>query len=162
MISEKPKFYQVILNYIGRYPVLFYILSWTWGILESLLGFLVILPIMLIGRIYIFCNRLVVQTPKFFGRWGWAALGCFAMVSYNHKPNSIVIIQEFGHGIQNIIFGPFTLFIITIPAMIRYLVYLISGKYKEFWFDRQASKLGYYHVYLVNFNKNPNTKVVAD
>lgn len=63
------------------------------------------------------------------GNWGGVELGCVALCgSYSQKDGSCydphwfehTRRHEFGHTIQQLIFGPFQLFIVGIPSAIRY------------------------------------------
>ncbi len=94
----------------------FYILSFTWGIIMSLIGALVILILLIAGqKPKIFHGRVYIEVGN---NWGGCELGCFFICS---KYESLSLKQhEAGHGIQNIIFGPLTPFIISIPSAIRY------------------------------------------
>lgn len=62
--------------------------------------------------------------PKCFGGSYGFEMGCFWFVAYNcdeyDNKQSTFMGHEAGHGIQNIIFGPFQLVLVQIPSMIRY------------------------------------------
>ena len=96
--------------------ILFYILSFTWGILLSLVGTVVILSLIIIGKKpKLFHDRVYIEVGE---DWGGCELGCFFICN---KDASLSLKQhESGHGIQNIIFGPITPFISSIPSAIRY------------------------------------------
>lgn len=65
--------------------------------------------------------------------------------------------HEFGHAIQNMLYGPFFIFLVAIPSGIRYQ--LITRKiikvkdYDDIWFERQATNWGYRYVDLWEKNK---------
>ena len=90
----------------------FYILSFTWGIVMSLIGALIILILLIAGqKPKLFHGRIYIEIGK---GWGGCELGCFFLCS---KGSSLSLKQhESGHGIQNILFGPFTPFLVSIPS----------------------------------------------
>ena len=102
---------------------MYYLLQWTWGF-----------PLTAIGAVayLIFTN---------------INLGLFTLINKNRKD---LIIHEYGHSIQNILFGWFTIFIITIPSIIRFwyrtLKTVLNKEnktgYYDIWFERQATRLG--------------------
>lgn len=129
--------------------VLFWALSLTWGF-----------PLTLFGAISALCLLITGHKPKRFyhyvyfevgENWGGLEAGPFF---FTNKNSSLHLKQhEAGHGIQNIIFGPFMIFVVTIPSGIRYWYreYLIrSGKktyeqlppYDSIWFEGWATRLG--------------------
>lgn len=128
---------------------LFWLLSFTWG-----------LPLTLIGLL---CSSVLLITghkPKRFHHflyfevgedWGGLEGGCFFVVC---KDASLFLKQhEAGHGLVNIILGPFSLLLITLPSCIRYWYrdYVVSmgektraelPPYYSIWFERWPSNLG--------------------
>ncbi len=96
--------------------ILFYFLSFTWGILMTLIGGITILILMLIGhKPETFNSRCYIRVGNF---WGGCALGCFFLT--DSHTNLHIKQHECGHGIQNIVFGPLMPFIVCIPSAIRY------------------------------------------
>ena len=96
--------------------ILFYTLSFTWGIIMSITGSFIILALLVIGKKpELFHGRVYIQIGK---NWGGCEMGCFFICSEN---SSLALKQhECGHGIQNILFGPFTPFLVSIPSALRY------------------------------------------
>lgn len=131
--------------------VIFYLLSFTWGILWTLLGLLV-LPIVLLifnKKVELLTRqkRLVVYI-KDAGFGGGISLGIYSIVG---SKSERLIRHEIGHTIQNAWFGPLFIFIVGIPSMIRYRYRKIIKKrnpekvlpdYDSIWFEGQATKLG--------------------
>lgn len=126
--------------------VLYWIGQCTWGLLMNIIGFLVALFMQIIGK----TPYCIGHTFMFyFGKgWGGLTLGAVIIVSEDCSPSTIS--HEYGHTIQNLIFGPFELFI-GIASAIRYwyreLHYYRKGKvpptkYDDIWFEGQASKWG--------------------
>ena len=126
----------------------FWFLSLTWGILLSLIGFV-------IGLVLVICG----VKPKRIGwfvyfevgeNWGGFELGGLFVV--NKGADKELIEHELGHGVQNIMFGMFMIFIVCIPSMVRYWWRRIRRKmgcpeeklksYNSFWVERSASELG--------------------
>lgn len=89
------------------------------------------------------------------GNWGGLEFGAVALCGsysvtsprwYDHTRK-----HEFGHSLQNIIFGPFTVLIVNIPSAVRYWYNRIAeskGKkfdsdwYDSIWFEGTATKWG--------------------
>lgn len=126
-----------------------WIASFTWGVAMTLAGCLVAAAMIVTGhrphRFHYFIYFEVVEN------WGNLGRRCFFVV--NKNPTNKIKQHESGHGIQNIIFGLFTLFIINIPSCIRYWYrewLFCSGKkkscelsdYDSVWFEGQATRLG--------------------
>lgn len=132
--------------------VLFYFISFTWGIVMSSIGLIAILALAPFGRVHVFHHRLYAVVGH---DWGGLGLGCFFICDNGCKDCDFLRAHECGHGIQNCIFGPFTLFIICIPSAIRYwyreLKYYRKGiipktGYYDIWFEKQASNFGEKYV----------------
>lgn len=132
--------------------ILFYILSLTWGILESLPGLIVILILLPFRRVHIFHGRLYGVIGE---NWGGFEMGCFFLAYKSCMNDDYLCGHECGHGLQNIIWGPLMWFVITIPSIIRYwyreLKYNRKGltpptKYDDIWFEGQATKWGYKYI----------------
>jgi len=131
--------------------ILFYILSFTWGALASVVGLIVMLPFLVTGQVQADHGRIYGIFPKAFGSsWGFA-VGCFFFTSYDCAFDENIVHHEEGHGIQNIIWGPLMLFVITIPSVIRFwyreLKYYRKGlqpktAYEDIWFEAQATRWG--------------------
>ena len=129
--------------------IIFYILSFTWGLPMTLFGGLVALGCLIAG----------IKPKRFhqfiyfeFGEgWGGFEGGIFF---FCNKDSSLQMKQhEAGHGIQNIMLGVFMPFVISIPSAIHYWYrkWLVkSGRkqyselvpYNSIWFERWATELG--------------------
>lgn len=94
----------------------YYVLNTTWGIIMTLFGALLMLVMICIGK-----------KPKRHGgaiyvnvgkNWGGLSLGMFFFTdSFDVKGTKD---HEFGHSLQNCIWGPLFPFVIGIPSAIRY------------------------------------------
>lgn len=124
----------------------FYTLSFTWGIIMSIVGSLVAAVLFIAG-----------YKPKKWGHcwyfevgdnWGGLELGPFFLTDKN--PSEHVRNHEHGHGFQNCTYGPFMV-IISLMSAFRYwyreLKYNRKGltpptKYDDIWFEGEATRLG--------------------
>ncbi len=122
---------------------MFYILSFTWGLPMTLIGLIVAAVMMLRGKkptIYKGCIH-------FHSRYN-LNLG---IVILSEESDRYIMNHEYGHALQNCVYGIFSPFIVTIPSAIRYwyreLKYWRKGKYPptgyyDIWFEAQASRWG--------------------
>ena len=126
----------------------FYTLSFTWGFIFTLTGILTAIPLLLSGH-----------KPK---RWGWCWYFEVGKKDWGGADRGIVFLKskvpaserlmnhEFGHALQNCVFGPFMLVLVSLPSTIRYWIRRISEKhgrmpktgYDDIWFEGQATRLG--------------------
>lgn len=106
-----------VLKVIG-----FWLASYTWGIIMTLIGTVVSLALLVTGH-----------KPKTFGYavyfevgegWGGVELGPFFLCSKGCGLHTKQ--HEFGHGIQNIILGPLFPFLVAMPSALRY--HIRNGK----------------------------------
>ena len=126
---------------------IFYVLSFTWGIVLTLIGLIVAGVLLCMGK-----------KPKKWGwcyyfeigdGWGGLELGIIFLTS--KKPSTHTKCHEFGHAIQNCYFGPLMPFLVCIPSAIRYWYRRIRRSkglknktaYDDIWFEGQATRLGY-------------------
>lgn len=128
----------------------FYALSFTWGIIMTLIGCIVSMVLIALGY-----KPIKNRYGWYFivgGDWGGALdLGPASIVCEN--PTEHLLQHEFGHAVQNCYYGPAFPFIVAIPSAIRYWYreYLVcSGKkqynelppYDSIWFEGMATELG--------------------
>lgn len=105
---------------------LFYILSFTWGGLMSIIGLLVMLVTLPFGKTYIYHGRIYKRIGK---GWGGLELGCFFLCSENSSEHTLA--HEAGHGLQNCIWGPLFPFVVCIPSAIRYWIFNFNTPAKK-------------------------------
>ena len=122
--------------------ILFYVLSFTWGIIMSLIGAIVFLVLMCMGyKPKKYKHLYYIEVGE---HWGGMELGCFFLT--DKTPTEHTKLHEAGHGIQNIIFGPLMPFVVCIPSAIRYWYRIYSKKpqppYDSIWFEGWATRLG--------------------
>lgn len=128
----------------------FYILSFTWGLPLTLIGCFVAGALICLGH-----------KPKKFGYcyyfevgedWGGLELGIFFLM--DKLKNDEIAIHEFGHGIQNCLYGFFMIPLVCIPSAIRYWYreflwkynrnkYFTLSPYNAIWFEGQATRWGH-------------------
>ena len=127
--------------------ILFYFLSFTWGLPFTIFGLIVALVLRLLG--YRSKKFALVRFFEIGKVDGGIELGLFFVT--NQNPTFRLRCHEFGHAIQNCMFGPLMPFIVCIPSAIRYwyrkLRYYKRGKepktnHDDIWFERQATLLG--------------------
>lgn len=103
--------------------VLFYILSFTWGIIMTLIGCLVFLVLLIAGKKpQKFYDRIYIKVKD---NWGGCELGPWFICG--ETDDSLHLKQhESGHGFQNIILGPLMPFVVSLPSAARYWLFEIE------------------------------------
>lgn len=134
--------------------ILYWIGQLTWGIIMSLIGLItaLICIIFLKGKVHRNGFTFIVEVG---GNWGGINLGCVSLCGgyttvcpdenwFQHTRR-----HEFGHSLQNLIFGPLFPFIVAIPSAIRYHYQnyrskkgLPNKEYDAIWFEGMATKWG--------------------
>lgn len=127
----------------------FYILSFTWGLPLTLIGCLVAGALMCLGyRPKKFSYSFYFEVGD---NWGGVELGIFFIT--DTSPTHHLKCHEFGHGLQNCIYGIFMIPLVCIPSAMRYwyreiIWYTDRKKYNQLpdydaiWFEGQATKWG--------------------
>jgi hypothetical protein len=129
---------------------LFWTLSWTWGIIVTLIGSLIFAVLTSFG--YKPFRNIYGYAIEIGEGWGGLEMGPFCLVSKN--PSQHTLNHEFGHGVQNCFFGPFMLFI-SLASAVRYWyreyqMRVLKKSYKDLpdydsiWFEGDATRLGNY------------------
>lgn len=124
---------------------LYYILTFTWGILSNILGALVVLFFVPIFKATVETRygRWVFVGGKY---WGGLSLGNFVFLSSDAAKDTFIISHEIGHSLQNILWGPLFLFVIGLPSMVRYWLidwgWIKVKDYDDIWFEGQATEWG--------------------
>lgn len=127
--------------------VWYYIISFTWGLPMNILGMICALILLITGHkpeknIYGWVFRIG-------HKWGGVNLGVISIISITSHTGTMI--HEFGHSIQNCIFGPFMFVFVAIPSAIRYWYrYWLYYKkhiydlpdYDYAWFESQATMFG--------------------
>ena len=136
----------------------YWFISLTWGLLLTLVGLIVTLfaIIFLNGKVHRNGFSYIVEIG---GNWGGLNLGAVALCGgYTTKCPDEEWFEhtrrhEFGHSLQNLIFGPFMVFVVTLPSAIRYHYQnyrsrkgLPNKPYDQAIYEYTASKWGYYAI----------------
>lgn len=134
--------------------ILYWLVELTWGALLTIPGLLVSLfcIIFLHGKAHRNGFSYIVEVG---GNWGGLNLGAVSLCGSYSKDDAdfyfFVRTHEFGHSVQTLIFGPFQVFVVSIPSMIRYWYdvycsnhekYLDEEWYYSIWFEHTASTWG--------------------
>lgn len=126
--------------------ILYWIVQLTWGALMTIPGLLItgFCIVFLKGKPHKNGFSYIVEIG---GNWGGLELGCVALCGsyypgqwYEHTRR-----HEFGHSVQQLIFGPFQLFVVGIPSACRYWYGRIVGLKEDYdaaWFERTATEWG--------------------
>ena len=126
----------------------YYALSFTWGIIMTLIGMLVAGVLCLAGK------KPTKEGPCWcfvVGKnWGGISLGPVMLMSPANYKAGRTVGHEFGHSLQNCIWGPLFPFVIAIPSAARYWVREFQQNkgtppttdYDAIWFEGQATKWG--------------------
>lgn len=145
-----------MLTFISRVGIkvsnkkyLYFFLNFTWGLLLTLLGYFLMLILLPLGRVRRYSYTLYFEFNKETA-WGFS-IGVVFFVG--KQANKDIKDHEFGHTVQNAILGPFMIFLVAIPSLVRfwYRNYLYSrGKYPKttydsIWFEGSASYIGLKH-----------------
>lgn len=163
--------------FVARRKVLFYLLSYTWGIITTVIGWL------MFGFAKLFLRKSISYSGKFFTSffnalgysWGGVSMGqCFFFsVNYTDEYEIHLKCHELGHSYQSAVLGPFALLFVSLPSVIRYWQQNIATKknkptkpYDLAWWEGSASEIGEtllsestnkdFHFYTKEFKKNPN------
>lgn len=100
----------------------FYLLSFTWGLPLTLIGAIVSGILLLLGyKPKLYCGQIYFETKT---HWDGISLGIFFISA---KDCDLEDKQRLvGHGVLNTFAGAFTLFVITIPLLLRALLSQLS------------------------------------
>lgn len=126
---------------------LYYFLNLTWGVIMTFIGGVAVIVLLILGK----------KPKRYHGAiyfevgkgWGGVELGLFFVCAENSGES--VKSHEFGHSLQNCIYGPLMPFLVSIPSAIRYwyreFKYHRKGlnpptKYDDAWFEGQATEWG--------------------
>lgn len=145
--------------FLEKHKWLYYLLAHTWGIIMTLIGYIVALILICMGVKPIKYNGIFHFRLK--ENWGGLDFGmCFLRDTTSTES---VTKHELGHTYQNCVLGPFFIFLVAIPSACRYWYQVISrnhGKsfsndwYDSIWFEGSATEIGTYIVDVFNKNKN--------
>lgn len=118
---------------------MYYILQWSWGIIQNIVGFCVFLAN--VRRGHFRYNGAVVTVWK--SRRGSMGLGMFIFISesaMNVEHREFTLMHEYGHTLQSIILGPLFLPVIGLPSLL-WAGLPVFRKYRE------RRSISYYRLY---------------
>ena len=121
---------------------LYVLCQWTWGILQTLLGFAVFL-VCVRDRHYSYHDAVVTEWKSTSG----LSLGMFVFVP--RDTSSRLLRHEYGHTIQSLILGPLYLLVIGVPSFLWASLPVCRKRRREkgisyysFYPERWADKMG--------------------
>lgn len=133
---------------IANNKVLYYILNLTWGLPLTIVGWLLTLILLPFCKVKRYKYTYYVVLPMdYFG----ISIGTTFFVGRKSKESTLC--HEFGHTVQNAIFGPFMLFVVSLPSVTRwwwrhFKIKKGLGKslmgYNHIWFEGSAQAIGDY------------------
>lgn len=130
----------------------FCLLSFTWGLPVSIIGFITSVFLLISGHRplkYGLCFCFEIGE-----RWGGLSLGIFIIT--DKRSCESIKSHEHGHAFQNCFFGFLMPFAVCIPSALRYWFRKIQqnnkSAYNDIWFERQATRLGqeFMDLYIKN------------
>ena len=135
--------------------ILFWLWSLTWGALMTIPGLLItgFCILFLHGKPHKNGFSYIVEIG---GNWGGLELGAVALCGSYNTPDNVcfdpiwyeyIRRHEFGHNVQQLLFGPLQLFIVGIPSAIRYhyrnkYPEKVKTEYDDIWFEGTATRWG--------------------
>lgn len=119
---------------------MFYIINFTWSLIQNIVGFIALLYVKLTHKNYTitrYKKAYVIDTHYGFGD---VSLGMFIFLRSTPKED---VMHEYGHTIQSMILGPAYLLIIGLPSFLwcRFGNYK-GDQYYNFPTEKWADKLG--------------------
>lgn len=148
-------------KFLMKHMWLYYFLNYTWGLIMTIVGWLVL------GIICLFNPSKRKNLGKFGpvnyltmgGTWGGLSLGTTTFIAGDMTDSWTLHTKchELGHTFQNAILGPFAIFLVFIPSFIRYWNRRLRSKkgkennpYDLIWFEGNATTIGecFYQKYL--------------
>ena len=133
----------------------YFALSVTWGIIMTLIG-------MTVGGILTMLGHKATKEGPCWcfvigDNWGGISLGPVMLMSSANYAAGRTVKHEFGHSLQNCIWGPLFPFVIAIPSATRLKYREIQQKcgrppkteYDDIWFEGQATEWG--NKYITKF-----------
>jgi hypothetical protein len=129
--------------------VIFTILQFTWGILQTFIGLIVYIIVKILKKNKEEINYKGAHITVFGKNWGGISLGRFIFIcsgySGDYKQNTIK--HEWGHTVQSLILGPLYLIVVGVPSSIwnqcfRKYRQKNNVDYYSFFCEKWADKLG--------------------
>ncbi len=132
--------------------LLFWLIQFSWGFIQSLIGFCVALSFRLRFKCEtrIYRGAIVTYVHGSTG-WGGVSLGAFISVNGDRPAEKMpaTVVHEFGHCIQSLLLGPLYMAAVGIPSMIwcnakrfRKLRQETGKSYYSIWPENNANYFG--------------------
>lgn len=125
----------------------YYVLNWTWGILMNIIG--------AVGVAFFKARGYEVKRHGgsyyvLCGGTGWGGVSFGMFFFYQENVTEYGKNHEYGHSLQNCLWGPLFPFVISIPSAVRYWNrrmkqekgIKLETSYDDIWFEGQATKWG--------------------
>ena len=144
-----------ILERIGKSisysPFVFYFLSFSWGLLFTMLGYLLLLLCLPFGKVKVYGDIIFLEFnkpsryyPTHYGGTGFS-LGNVFFVSKN--PENSLLKHQLGRCVQYSMLGPLMIFFVMIPMFIRFIFYKMffdnkSMPFRSMWHERLSDYIG--------------------
>lgn len=128
----------------------YYLIQWTWGIIQNIIGGLICLGMIILGHKPERQRNAICIEAK----WRWGASFNMGMFIFLGKGCRSSIPHEYGHSIQGLIWGPLWWIVIAIPSAARCGLRDLYYKYRypktrkalppydSIWFEGQATNWG--------------------
>lgn len=131
--------------------IFYWIIQLTWGCLLTIPGLLAAAFCIIFLKAHVKRNGCSIVIELGNTDWGGVTIGCVSMVSATYSGDVFyehLRRHEFGHSVQQLLLGPFQIFLVAIPSIIRYWYRRLTPDkehvpYDHAIFEYTASKLGY-------------------
>lgn len=167
--EKKEKIYLKCGNFIAKNKWLYYLLSYTWGLLGTIAGWCTLAFLKIFKKLddekfssRDYCDRKVYflknNTDYCF------SIGTTVVLSKSEQiiktdADHFIYKHEIGHTFQNALFGPLVIFLVYIPSAIRYhsrAKKIANGEelktgYYDIWFESSANEFGETYVKSLKF-----------
>lgn len=137
--------------------IIYTILQFTWGIIQTATGFLVFLILTIINPIRKrkYYHGAIVSYWKFPFSMGCGMFIFFGHHNQDEKYQKEVLCHEYGHTIQSIILGPLFMFVIAIPSC----VWAFTPAFVKM---RKEGKKTYFDLYCESWANHLGEKVLHE
>lgn len=134
-------------RFLIKHPIFAQILGITWGLLGTVIGAISALIVILLPIKKKFGSFNGFPYIMFGNNWGGleAIFMFFVADNMGESWTLHTKMHETGHAFQNSLFGPFMLFLVSIPSVVRYWKQRFSKNNKPYdaiWFEGSATDLG--------------------
>lgn len=144
-------------QYLVEHKLLYYILSFTWGLPMTLVGIVVTIVLLMINLFLKLFKKKTIPIKRYhhtyyfeIGKY-WGGLELGMMFIKGSSTSERTSQHELGHTYQNCVLGPFFPILVALPSAIRWWYRKLTpnklhNMYDDIWFEECASNLGHYAV----------------